>query len=142
AQNTIANKDIRHQVYSAVGQPRMMRHYYTIFDRFGMRCAQVVATKRDFAPGEYRKNMVNCYEGLLSQGIIPIANEDDATSQNKGKFSDNDEMASLIAELIHADQMILLSDIEWVYNGNPHDEGTQKFNIVKVDDDVEKYVQA
>lgn len=141
SQNTIENEEVRRQVYSAVGQPRMMRHYYSIFDNFGMRCAQVVATKRDFAPGEYRENMINCYEGLLSQGIIPIANEDDATSLHKGKFSDNDELASLIAELIGADQMILLSDIDGVYNGHPEDEKTQKFNIVKVDDDVEKYVQ-
>src|SRR5699024_12633072 len=85
---------------------------------FGMRCAQVIATKRDFAPGEYRDNMVNCYEGLLSQGIIPIANEDDVTSLHKGKFSDNDELASLVAELIKADQMIILSDIDGVYNGD------------------------
>lgn len=140
-QNTIKNDMIRKQVYSAVGQPRMMRHYYSIFDNFGMRCAQVVATKRDFAQGEYRDNMINCYEGLLSQGIIPIANEDDATSLHKGKFSDNDELASLVAELIGADQMILLSDIDGVYNGNPKDENTKKFNKVKVDEDVEKYVQ-
>src|SRR5699024_634995 len=118
SENTIENKEIRQQVYSAVGQPRMMRHYYTIFGNFGMRCAQVIATKRDFAPGEYRDNMVNCYEGLLSQGIIPIANEDDVTSLHKGKFSDNDELASLVAELIKADQMIILSDIDGVYNGD------------------------
>lgn len=141
AQNTIENDEIRRQVYSAVGQPRMMRHYYSIFDDFGMRCAQVVATKRDFAEGEYRDNMINCYEGLLSQGIIPIANEDDATSLHTGKFSDNDELASLVAELIGADQMILLSDIDGVYNGNPLDEKTEKFAVVKVADNVEKYVQ-
>lgn len=139
--NTIKNERIRKQVYSAVGQPRMMRHYYTIFGNYGMRCAQVVATKRDFAPGEYRENMINCYEGLLTQGIIPIANEDDATSLHKGKFSDNDELASLVAELINADQLILLSDIEGVYNGNPYEEGTQKFNQVQVDQNVEQYIQ-
>src|SRR5699024_5298367 len=122
-QNTIEYESIRKQVYSDVGQPRLMRHYYSIFDDFGMRCAQVVATKRDFSPGEYRDNMINCYEGLLHQGIIPITNEDDATSLHKGKFSDNDELASLVAEMIGADQMIILSDIDGVYNGNPNDEG-------------------
>ncbi len=141
SENNIEDERIRRQVYSAIGQPRMMRHYYSIFDNFGMRCAQVVATKRDFAPGEYRDNMINCYEGLLSQGIIPIANEDDATSLHKGKFSDNDELASLVAELTGADQMILLSDIDGVYNGNPNDEHTEKLSVVKVDEDVEKYVQ-
>lgn len=141
SEDTLQDDIIRKQVYSAVGQPRMMRHYYSIFGDFGMRCAQVVATKRDFAPGEYRENMINCYEGLLSQGIIPIANEDDATSLHSGKFSDNDELASLVAELIGADQMIILSDIEGLFTGNPNDENSEKLNRVQVDQDVEKYVQ-
>lgn len=142
SENTIENKIVKRQVYSAVGQPRLMRHYYSIFDSFGMRCAQVVATKRDFSPGKYRENMINCYEGLLSQGIIPIANEDDATSLHDTMFSDNDELACLVAELIHADQLVLLTDTDGLYNGNPQDKGTKKFNKVKVDWDVEQYVQA
>lgn len=140
-ENQIKDKEIRRQVFSAVGQPRLMRHYYSIFDDFGMRCAQVVATKRDFAPGDYRKNITNCYEGLLTQGIIPITNEDDAISLHKGKFNDNDELASLVAELIKADQVILLSDIDGVYNGNPEDHNTQKFNQIQVDQNVEQYIQ-
>ena len=91
----------RRQVYSSVGQPRMMRHYYSIFHDYGMRCAQVLATKRDFSPGIHRENMINCYESLLSEGIIPIANEDDAVSVTMSMFSDNDELASLVAELIN-----------------------------------------
>lgn len=142
SKNTIENKIIRRQVYSAIGQPRMMRHYYSLFDSFGMRCAQVVATKRDFAPGKYRENMVNCYEGLLSQGIIPIANEDDATSLHDTMFTDNDELACLVAELIDADQLILLTDTDGLYNGDPKDEETEKFDKVKIDWNVEKYVQS
>src|SRR5690606_26494060 len=72
----IKNKTQRRQVYSAIGQPRMMRLYYNIFHDFGMKCAQVLPTKRDFNPGVHRENMINCYEGLLSEGVIPIANED------------------------------------------------------------------
>lgn len=141
-QNTLTDEYTRKQVYSAVGQPRLMRHYYSIFDKFGVRCAQVVATKRDFSPGEYRDNITNCFEGLLNQGIIPIANEDDATSLNKGKFSDNDELASLVAELIGANQMIMLSDIDGVYNGNPKDPKSKKFNKIHVDQNIEQYIQA
>ena len=80
----------RRQIFSAVGQPRMMRHYYSIFHDYGMRCAQVLATKRDFSPGKHRENMINCYEGLLAEGIIPIANEDDAVSLSMSMFTDND----------------------------------------------------
>jgi len=132
---------IRRQIFSSVGQPRLMRHYYSLFHSFGMRCAQVLATKRDFAPGKYRENMINCYEGLLAEGIIPIANEDDAVSLTMSMFSDNDELASLVAELIHADALILLTDTDGLFTGDPDHEDTKKINEVHIDQDVEKYVQ-
>lgn len=138
----IKDSSIRRQVYSAVGQPRMMRHYYSIFHDYGMRCAQVLATKRDFDPGKHRENMINCYEGLLSEGVIPIANEDDATSLTMSMFSDNDELASLVAELLDADRLIILSDTEGLYTGHPDDEDSTKLNEVKVDQKVEQYVKA
>ena len=131
----------RRQIFSSVGQPRMMRHYYSMFHDFGMRCAQVLATKRDFAPGKYRENMINCYEALLAEGIIPIANEDDAVSLTMSMFTDNDELASLVAELVNADVMIMLTDIDGLFTGNPEKEGTKLLKHVRVDEDVEKYVQ-
>lgn len=131
----------RRQVYSSVGQPRMMRHYYSIFHDYGMRCAQVLATKRDFSPGIHRENMINCYESLLSEGIIPIANEDDAVSVTMSMFSDNDELASLVAELIGAEKLIILSDTEGLYTGHPEDDESEKLNKVQIDENVEKYVQ-
>ncbi|PJX20789.1 glutamate 5-kinase [Psychroflexus sp. S27] len=135
------DKSTRRQIYSSVGQPRMMRHYYTMFHDFGMRCGQVLATKRDFAPGRYRENMINCYEGLLSEGIIPIANEDDAVSLSMSMFSDNDELASLVAQLVNADSLIMLTDIDGLYTGHPDDKNTKLLHEVKVHDDVEQYVQ-
>ncbi|PHR42958.1 MAG: glutamate 5-kinase [Fluviicola sp.] len=131
----------RRQIFSSVGQPRMMRHYYSMFHDFGMRCAQILATKRDFAPGKYRENMINCYEGLLAEGIIPIANEDDAVSLTMSMFSDNDELASLVAELVDADMLIMLTDIDGLYTGHPEDDASQLLHNVSVSQDVEKYVQ-
>ncbi|MFV9482430.1 glutamate 5-kinase [Christiangramia sp. ASW11-125] len=131
----------RRQVYSSVGQPRMMRHYYSIFHDYGMRCAQVLATKRDFSPGIHRENMINCYESLLSEGIIPIANEDDAVSVTMSMFSDNDELASLVAELIGAEKLIILSDTDGLYTGHPEHDDSEKLNKVQIDENVEKYVQ-
>lgn len=135
------DKSTRRQIYSSVGQPRMMRHYYTMFHDYGMRCGQVLATKRDFAPGKYRENMINCYEGLLSEGVIPIANEDDAVSLSMSMFTDNDELASLVAELVNADMLIMLTDIDGLYTGHPDHEDSKLLHQVKVHDDVEKYVQ-
>jgi len=131
----------RRQIFSSVGQPRLMRHYYSMFHDFGMRCAQVLATKRDFAPGKYRENMINCYEGLLAEGIIPIANEDDAVSLTMSMFSDNDELASLVAELVNAETLIMLTDIDGLYTGHPDDDGSELLHRVRVNQNVEKYVQ-
>ncbi len=138
----ITDKSVRRQVYSSVGQPRMMRHYYSIFHDYGMRCAQILATKRDFDPGKHRQNMINCYEGLLGEGVIPIANEDDAVSLTMSMFSDNDELASLVAELLDADRLIILSDTDGLYTGHPDDEDSEKLSIVKTNQNVERYVCA
>lgn len=135
------DKTTRRQIFSAVGQPRMMRHYYSMFHDFGMRCAQVLATKRDFAEGEYRDNMINCYEGLLEEGIIPIANEDDAVSLSMSMFTDNDELASLVAELVDADMLIMLTDIDGLYTGHPDDDGSKLLHKVGVEQNVDEYVQ-
>lgn len=137
----IKDKSVRRQIFSAVGQPRMMRHYYSIFHDYGMRCAQVLATKRDFDPGKHRDNMIACYEGLLSEGIIPIANEDDAVSLSMSMFTDNDELASLVAELIDADMMILLTDTDGLYTGHPDDDDSRLLSHVTVDQKVEQYIQ-
>jgi glutamate 5-kinase len=139
--NDIEDVTIRRQVYSAVGQPRLMRHYYSIFHDYGMRCAQVLATKRDFDEGRHRENMINCYEGLLSQGIVPIANEDDAVSLSMSMFTDNDELASLVAELIHADMLILLTDTDGLYDGHPEDANSNLIKSVTTDQDVEQFIQ-
>ena len=138
---SIKDDSVRRQVYSSVGQPRMMRHYYSLFHDYGMRCAQVLATKRDFDPGKHRENMINCYEGLLSEGITPIANEDDAVSLTMSMFSDNDELASLVAELINADMLIILTDTDGLYTGHPEDTDSELLNHVKVNENVEQYVQ-
>ena len=138
----IKDKSQRRQVYSSVGQPRIMRRYYSLFQDFGMRCRQVLTTKRDFDPGKYRENMINCYEGLLSEGVIPIANEDDTVSLTTSMFSDNDELASLIAELLDADCLLILSDTDGLFTGHPDDEDSEIITIVTADQKVEHYVQS
>lgn len=131
----------RRQVYSAIGQPRMMRLYYDIFHDYGMKCAQVLPTKRDFSPGVHRQNMINCCEGLLAEGVIPIANEDDAVSVTMSMFSDNDELASLIAQLINADKLIILTDIDGLYTGHPDAVGSDLIQNVNPNEDLHKFIK-
>ena len=140
-ESSIENNTQRRQVYSAIGQPRMMRHYYNLFNDYGMKCAQVLPTKRDFSPGVHRQNMINCCEGLLSEGVIPIANEDDAVSVTMSMFSDNDELASLIAQLINADKLIILTDIDGLYTGNPDSESSNLISDVDPADNLDQYIQ-
>lgn len=137
----IVNPTQRRQVYSAIGQPRMMRLYYNIFNDFGMKCAQVLPTKRDFSPGVHRENMINCCEGLLAEGVIPIANEDDAVSLAMSMFSDNDELASLIAQLLDADKLIILTDIDGLYTGHPEEDGSDLIKNVEPYEDLNKYIK-
>lgn len=137
----IENRTQRRQVYSAIGQPRMMRLYYNIFHEYGMKCAQVLPTKRDFSPGVHRQNMINCCEGLLEEGVVPIANEDDAVSVTMSMFSDNDELASLIAQLINADKLIILTDIDGLYTGHPEEADSNLITNVDPEDNVDKYIK-
>ena len=139
--SSIEDESIRRQVYSSIGQPRLMRLYYNIFHDYGINCAQVLPTKRDFQPGMHRDNMVNCYNGLLQEGVIPIANEDDTVSVTKSMFTDNDELASLVAELLEADKLIILSDIDGVYTGHPEDDDSELINEVKHNENLDEFVQ-
>ena len=139
--SSIEDRTQRRQVYSAIGQPRMMRLYYNIFHDYGMKCAQVLPTKRDFSPGVHRQNMVNCCEGLLAEGVIPIANEDDAVSVTMSMFSDNDELASLIAQLMNADRLIILTDIDGLYTGHPNAENSNLVQHVKPEENLDKYIK-
>lgn len=137
----IKDKTQRRQVYSAVGQPRMMRLYYNIFHDYGLTCAQVLPTKRDFSPGLHRQNMIKCCEGLLAEGVIPIANEDDAVSVTMSMFSDNDELASLLAQMMNADRLIILTDIDGLYTGHPNDKNSNLIEYVNPEDNIDKYIK-
>ncbi|MFT4757022.1 MAG: glutamate 5-kinase [Vicingaceae bacterium] len=139
--SSIKDKTQRRQVYSAIGQPRMMSLYYNLFQEYGMKCAQVLPTKRDFSMGIHRENMINCVQGLLSQGVIPIANEDDAVSVTMSMFSDNDELASLIAQLISADRLIILTDTEGLYTGHPEADDSNLIKNVDPRENLEKYIE-
>ncbi|GGF24992.1 glutamate 5-kinase [Echinicola rosea] len=137
---SVKDKTVRRQIYSSMGQPRLMRHYYEIFQQYGIRCGQVLATKRDFSPGKHRENMVNCYNGLIASGIVPIANEDDTVSLSMSAFSDNDELAALVAELLDADMLIFLTHKDGVFNGPPDADHTEVLEEVKIDEKTEQYI--
>jgi glutamate 5-kinase len=108
------------QAMAAVGQPLLMRIYNEIFSDFGIRTAQCLMTYRDFENETSRKNTLNTVTELIKYDFIPIINENDTTAVEEIILGDNDKLSALVAALIRADLLILASDIDGVFDKNPH----------------------
>lgn len=131
------------QIFSSVGQAKLMGIYASCFSEYDITCAQVLATKEDFSASmEHYKNMKNCLFGLLEEGIVPIVNENDVVSLEELMFTDNDELAGLMAFMIEAEALFILSNIDGVYDGHPEDKTSKVIDIVPFgDESFEKFVQ-
>ena len=115
----------RKQVMAATGQVRLMESYRELFELQGLTIAQVLATKSDFQTRHHYLNMRGCIEALLSAGIVPIVNENDVVAVTELMFTDNDELAGLLAGMVNAELLCLLSSVPGVYDGDPDDAATQ-----------------
>lgn len=114
----ITDEAVRRQVFSAIGQTSLMKRYFELFIEYDVICAQVLATKDDFSAGEHYQNMVNCFEGLISQNVVPVVNENDVVSLSELMFTDNDELAGKTAVMIGAKKLIILSNVDGVYGAD------------------------
>ncbi len=123
--NDQLNRVTRRQVYAATGQVRLMNIYADFFANYDLFCAQVLATKEDFRDRIHYLNMQNCFRALLQDHIIPVVNENDVISVSELMFTDNDELAGLIAAMVGANTLLLLSNVEGIYNGRPEDPGVE-----------------
>jgi glutamate 5-kinase len=116
---------VSRQVLAAVGQVRLMNTYSTLFDQHGIVCAQVLVTKEDFRDRRHYLNMQNCLQGLLAQGIVPIVNENDVVSVTELMFTDNDELSGLISSMIQAEALVILTNVDGVFDGNPSNSASK-----------------
>lgn len=107
------------QAAAAVGQGLLIQYYHERFARFGITPAQVLLTRTDFLSKTRYKNAYATFEVLLERGIIPIINENDTVSVEELTFGDNDMLSALVSGLVHADQCIILTDINGLYTANP-----------------------
>lgn len=121
------------QIYSSVGQISLISGYQHIFQKLGLSVAQVLVTKSDFKDRKHYLNMRNCLLGLLDQGIVPILNENDCVSITELMFTDNDELASLTASMVSADSLILLTNVDGVYDGAPTDPDSKLLTSIGAD---------
>lgn len=107
------------QAAAAVGQGILLHMYEKIFSEYGKTVAQILLTKDDFSNRNRFLNARNTFFALLEQGVTPIVNENDAVVVDEIKVGDNDTLSALVASLVEADLLIILSDIDGLYDDNP-----------------------
>ncbi|CAN5914642.1 glutamate 5-kinase [soil metagenome] len=109
------------QLLASVGQVKLINTYSELFSQHELICAQVLVTKEDFRDRGHYLNMKNCFQALLQHQVVPVVNENDVISVTELMFTDNDELAGLIASLLNADALIILTNVNGIYNGDPKD---------------------
>ncbi|CAO3678813.1 unnamed protein product [Rhizopus stolonifer] len=107
------------QAVAAVGQGRLMALYDDLFGQFSQPVAQILLTKNDLADRSQYLNAVNCLEELLEMSVVPIVNENDSISTQGIRFGDNDTLSAVMAGMIKADYLFLLTDVDCLYTDNP-----------------------
>ncbi len=129
------------QLYSAVGQVRLMDLYYRLFRDYGLPVGQILTTKLNFESERERENQRACMEVMLAHGVVPIVNENDTVSITELMFTDNDELSGLIAEMVGADCLVLLSNIPGIYDRHPDEPGAQVIRSVRAGDDLSRFIR-
>src|SRR5574344_1470587 len=129
------------QLFSAVGQVKLVGLYYDLFREFDIHIGQVLTMKENFEPGEQYQNQKACMTLMLENGVIPIVNENDTVSVTELMFTDNDELSGLIAQMMNADMLILLSNIDGIFTGHPDDPQSKIIPVVAPGRDLSEYIQ-
>lgn len=130
------------QLYSAVGQAKLINRYFELFREHKIACGQVLTTKENFGSRTHYLNQKHCMEVMLENKVIPIVNENDTISVTELMFTDNDELSGLIATMMGMDALVILSNIDGIYNGNPSDpKATVIREIEGGKQDLSEYVQ-
>lgn len=141
------------QACAAIGQSRLMAIYDDAFDKLGYRTAQVLLTEDDFRDPERYSNLRSTLASLLTMGVIPVINENDTVStveldhpaDSPGRervFGDNDKLSAMVMTHVDADLLLLLSDVDGLYNGDPTVDGVELITEVPViDEEVRNFAQ-
>lgn len=115
------------QACAAIGQAQLMMIYQKLFSEYGHQAAQVLMTKDTMMDNLSRRNARNTFDELLALGVIPIVNENDTVSTYEIQFGDNDTLSAIVAALVGADMLLLLSDIDGLYTDDPRKNPQAEF---------------
>lgn len=131
------------QLWSAVGQVRLMNTYSELFAKHNLFCAQVLTTKENFSDRRHYLNMKNCISAVLENGVVPIVNENDTIAVTELMFTDNDELSGLISSMMSCEALIILSNVDGIFNGIPGTEGVSIIpEIPAGDNSNESYISS
>lgn len=125
--NTDDNPIAVKQAYAAIGQARLMMTYQKIFAEYNQVTAQILMTKNTIVDNLNRFNARNTFAELFKLGVIPVVNENDTVATHEIEIGDNDTLSAIVASLVEADLLILLSDIDGFYTDDPHSNPDAKY---------------
>jgi glutamate 5-kinase len=125
------------QAAASVGQGALVARYAEGFAARGLVVGQVLLTVDDVTRRSHYRNAQQTFARLHDLGVLPVVNENDTVATSEIRFGDNDRLAALVAHLVHADRLVLLSDVDGLYDGHPDEPGTQLIREVRGDADLD-----
>ncbi|MFI9582119.1 glutamate 5-kinase [Streptomyces sp. NPDC052236] len=126
----------RQQAAASVGQGLLVARYAASFARYGVRVGQVLLTADDISRRAHYRNAYRTMDQLLDMGAVPVVNENDTVATDEIRFGDNDRLAALVAHLVRADLLVLLSDVDGLYDGDPANPGARRIEEVRGPADI------
>jgi glutamate 5-kinase len=124
------------QAAASVGQGMLMSRYSAGFARHGLTVGQVLLTADDVVRRTHYRNAARTFERLLGLGVVPVVNENDTVATEEIRFGDNDRLAALVTHIVGADALLLLSDVDGVYDDDPSRETATRVSEVRGDADL------
>jgi glutamate 5-kinase len=121
----------RQQAAACVGQGLLVARYTASFARYGLRVGQILLTADDISRRTHYRNAYRALAQVLSMGAVPVVNENDTVATAEIRFGDNDRLAALVAHLVRADLLVLLSDVDGLYDGDPGKPGSRRLREVR-----------
>ena len=128
------------QLYSAIGQVRLMDLYYRLFQNYGITVGQVLTMKKNFDEGQEYDNQKSCMEVMLQSHVLPVVNENDTVSITELMFTDNDELSGLVAGMVGAETLIILTNVDGVYDGPPEAPSSKVIPSISPSDSFEEHI--
>jgi len=125
------------QATASVGQGILVARYTEAFAGHGLRVGQVLLTAEDTVRRGHYRNAQRALERLLDLGVVPIVNENDTVATDEIRFGDNDRLAALVSHLVRADAMVLLTDVDALYDGPPARPGSRRISVVRTCADLD-----